>query len=84
MKQVHRETPPPSVATGYRRTRQAGNFVIEPHPDGHHLSLSAETDSLPCETTVHLSEVRPLARAPLDAAADLAGLVIGGKDYEPL
>jgi hypothetical protein len=74
------------VTTDERRTRQVGDPVIELQPDdddGHHLklcSLSAEANGLLSEMMINLSDVRPLACALLDAAADLTGLVVNEQD----
>jgi hypothetical protein len=77
---------PESVGTSDdhdRWTRQVGDWIIElypdpsggSHPGGSHLKLrrlSAEGADEPSELTLPLEEVRPLAEALLDAAAELA------------
>ena len=63
-----------------RRTRQIGDLVVELHPDGHSLKLHcpcAKGSGGPSEMVIPVSEVRSLARALLDAVADLAGLAVG-------
>lgn len=69
-----------SVGTGDdhdRWMRQVGDWIIELHldpPDGCHLKLrrlSAEGADEPSELTLSPEEVRPLAEALLDAAAEL-------------
>jgi hypothetical protein len=65
-----------------RWTRQIGDLIIELQPghDGHRLKLRSpgmKVDGRPVELVVHLAHVRPLARALLDAAADLAGTAVG-------
>jgi hypothetical protein len=66
-----------------RRTREVGDFIVELQPDapeGHALklrSVRAEDAGGPSGMVIHLSEVGPLARALLDALADLAGLAVG-------
>lgn len=72
-----------------RWTRQIGDLIIELQPGhgGHHLTLRSpgvEMDGRPVELVVHLAHVRSLARALLDAAADLTGTVVGWDQDEGL
>ncbi len=70
---------PESVVTGDDRKRWArrvGDLIVELHldaPEGHHLklrSLSAEEAGGSSGLVIGLGEVRPLAEALLDAAAE--------------
>ena len=70
---------PESVVTGDDRkrwTRRVGDLIVELHldaPEGHHLklrSLSKEKADGSSGLVIGLGEVRPVAAALLDAAAE--------------